>query len=69
VAHAFGSGGTARSEASVGTSFRTPTWARLTFVFFDGNPHVTGSAMACLRDTIGNDHYGALLHDSIGVAA
>jgi hypothetical protein len=38
-------------------------------VFFDGNPHMTGSSTACLMDTIGNDHYGALLHDPIGVAA
>jgi hypothetical protein len=36
---------------------------------FDGNPHMTESGMACLMDTIGNDHYGALLHDPIGVAA
>jgi hypothetical protein len=36
---------------------------------FDGNPHLTESGMACLMDTIGNDHYGASLHDSIGVAA
>ena len=69
MAHAFGSGGTARSEASVGTSLGTHTWARLTFVCFDGDPLMTGSGMACLRDTIGNDHYGALLHDPIGVAA
>ena len=27
--------------------------ARLTFVFFDGDPHMTGSGMACLTDTIG----------------
>jgi hypothetical protein len=38
-------------------------------VFFGGNPHVTGSGMASLMDTIGNDHHGALLHDPIGVAA
>jgi hypothetical protein len=38
-------------------------------VIFVGDPHVTGSGMACFTDTIGNDHYGALLHDSIGVAA
>jgi len=69
VAQAFGSGGTARSEASVGTSLGTPAWARLTFVFFDGNPHITGSGMAYLTNTIGNDHYGALLHDPISVAA
>ena len=69
VAQAFGSGGTARSEASVGTSLCTPAWARLTFVIFDGDPHMTASGTACLMDTIGNDHYGALLHDPIGVAA
>ena len=69
MAQAFGSGGTARSEASVGTSLRTPAWARLTFVIFDGDPHMTGSGMVCLMDTIGNDDYGALLHDPIGVAA
>jgi hypothetical protein len=38
-------------------------------VFFDGNPHTTGSGTASPMDTIGNDHYGALLHDPIGVAA
>jgi hypothetical protein len=37
-------------------------------VFFDGNPHMTRSGMASLMDTIGNDHNGALLHDTAGVA-
>jgi hypothetical protein len=30
---------------------------------------MTERGVACLMDTIGNDHYGASLHDSIGVAA
>jgi hypothetical protein len=37
-------------------------------VFFDGNRYMTASAMAWLMDTIRNDHYGALLHDPIGIA-
>jgi hypothetical protein len=47
----------------------THFWPRLTLASFEGKPHMTRGDMACLMDTIGNDHYGALLHDPIGVAA
>jgi hypothetical protein len=40
--------------------------SRLTFVFFDSNP-LTEAVLD--TDTIGNDHYGALLHDPFRVAA
>jgi hypothetical protein len=29
-------------------------------VSFDSNPHMTERGVACLMDTIGNDHYGSV---------
>jgi hypothetical protein len=50
-------------------SFRYARPASLYLMSLGGNPLMTGRGMASLMDTIGNDHYGALLHDPIGVAA